>query len=113
MCWLWYLNLILFNLYSKFLNKPSKAAVYNIGGGYENSISLIESIKRIENISNKKMIYSYSDESRIGDHICYYSNLNKLKQDYPDWDISKNLNDIFLDVYKEVKSNLNWWTLYY
>ncbi len=92
---------------SKFLKKPSKAAVYNIGGGYENSISLIESIKKIENISNKKMIYSYSDESRIGDHICYYSNLNKIKQDYPDWDISKNLNDIFLDVYKEVKSNLN------
>ena len=92
---------------SEFIKKPQIASVFNIGGGYKNSISLIESINKIESISNHKMIYSYTEESRIGDHICYYSNLDKIKKAYPDWKISKSLNDIFLDVYNEVFRNLS------
>ena len=84
---------------SKFIKKPKKSAVYNIGGGYDNSISLIESISKIETITGKKMKYKYSDESRIGDHICYYSNLEKIKNDFPEWEITKDIDSIFLDVY--------------
>ena len=90
------------NFINEFINKPQKAAIYNIGGGYLNSISLLESISKIESITNKKMSYKYSDISRIGDHICYYSNLDKMKNDYPNWNITKNLDDIFFDVYKAI-----------
>lgn len=90
----------------EFIKNPKLAAVYNIGGGYENSISLLESINKIESISGKKMIYSYSDDSRIGDHICYYSDLNKIKKDFPNWHITKDLDDIFFDVHREIKSYL-------
>ena len=29
-------------------------------------------------------------ENRIGDHICYYSDLRKMKTHYPDWGITKS-----------------------
>ena len=32
----------------------------------------------------------YVDENRIGDHICYYSDLNKIQSHYPNWKISKS-----------------------
>ena len=86
----------------QFIKNPKKGVVYNIGGGYQNSISIIESIDKIESITNKKMSYKYSDISRIGDHICYYSNLDKIKKDYPDWDLTKTLDDIFFEVYKAI-----------
>ena len=87
------------NFIYQFLKRPKIAAVYNIGGGYDNSISLIESINKIESLTGIKMRYEYSEKERIGDHICYYSNLKKLKNDYPNFVISKNLDDIFEDVY--------------
>ncbi len=87
---------------NEFIKSPKKAAVYNIGGGYKNSISLTESISKIESITNKKMVTNYSEISRIGDHICYYSNLEKIKADYPSWDLTKTLDDIFFDVYKAI-----------
>ncbi len=87
------------NFINEFINNPKEAAIYNIGGGYLNSISLIESIKKIESITQKKMIYKYSDTARIGDHICYYSNLEKIKKDFPNWSITKNLETIFMEVF--------------
>jgi len=85
---------------NEFINKPKQAAVYNIGGGFQNSISLIESIRKIESITKQKMIFKYSDKARIGDHICYYSDLEKIKKDYPNWELTKNLDDIFFEVFK-------------
>ncbi len=34
------------------------------------------------------MNYTYSDKNREGDHICYYSDLQKMKTHYPKWDIT-------------------------
>ena len=83
----------------QFLQRPKIAAVYNIGGGFDNSISLIESINKIESLTGIKMQYEYNEKERIGDHICYYSNLKKVKEDYPNFKISKSLDNIFEDVY--------------
>ena len=87
------------NFIYEFFKSPKISSVYNIGGGFDNSISLIESIKKIEDISGKKMFYEYSDISRKGDHICYYSDLTKIKKDYPNWLITNDLDMIFEDVY--------------
>ena len=51
------------------------------------------------------MITEYVDSPRLGDHICYYSNLNKIKEDFPKWKITKNIDYIFEDVYKTLKNN--------
>ena len=68
-----------------FANSPRSAEVYNIGGGKENSISILESFNLIESISGKKSKFVYLDENREGDHICYYSDLSKIKDHYPTW----------------------------
>ena len=93
------------NFINEFIKRPKVAAVYNLGGGFENSISLLESIKKIESITGIKMITEYDDKSRLGDHICYYSNLTKIKKDFPNWKITKNIDDIFEDVFITFKNN--------
>lgn len=82
-----------------FIQNPKIAAVYNIGGGRENSISILEAFKLIESISGKPMKYTYLDENRIGDHICYISDLHKIKSDYPSWNITKDLKTTFQEIH--------------
>lgn len=83
-----------------FIEAPRVAEVYNIGGGKDNSISILEAFALIERISGKKMLYTYSDQSRIGDHICYYSDLSKMKSHYSGWDITKDLATTFQEIYE-------------
>ncbi len=82
-----------------YLEAPRVGEIYNIGGGKENACSILEAFKIIENISNKKMNYTYDEQHRKGDHICYYSNLSKIKQHYPSWAITKPLTTIFEEIY--------------
>lgn len=84
----------------EFIQSPRAGEVYNIGGGKENSCSIIEAFKLIGKISGKEMVYNYLDENRNGDHICYYSDLTKLRSHYPGWRITKNLEQIFVDIYE-------------
>jgi CDP-paratose 2-epimerase len=84
-----------------FIANPRIAEVYNIGGGKDNSCSILEAFNLTEQITGKKMIYEYVDENRIGDHICYYSDLSKMKEHYPKFGITKNLNYIIENIYKK------------
>jgi CDP-paratose 2-epimerase len=84
-----------------FIANPRIAEVYNIGGGYENSCSILEAFDLTEQITGKKMIYEYVDENRIGDHICYYSDLTKMKEHYPKFGITKNLSYIIENIFKK------------
>lgn len=81
-----------------FFENPRSGVVYNIGGGRENSTSILEAFQRIESISGNKMKYQYSNQNRKGDHICYISNLAKIKSDYPQWGITKNLQVVFEEI---------------
>lgn len=67
----------------EFIKAPRVAEVYNIGGGKNNTCSIWEAFEMIEKLSGKKMLYDYTDENRIGDHICYYSDLSKMRAHYP------------------------------
>jgi CDP-paratose 2-epimerase len=83
-----------------FLQKPRIAEVYNIGGGRENSISILEAFKLVESISRKPMKYRYSEQNRIGDHVCYISDQRKMKEHFPQWQITKNLETTFREIYE-------------
>ena len=85
-----------------FIANPRIAEVYNIGGGYENSCSILEAFNLTEQVTGKKMIYEYVDENRIGDHICYYSDLTKIKEHYPKFGITKNLSYIIENINKKI-----------
>jgi CDP-paratose 2-epimerase len=74
-----------------FINSPRMGEVYNIGGGKANSCSILEAFEICENFSGRKQKYEYLDDHRIGDHICYYSDLTKIKEHYPRFEIENNL----------------------
>jgi len=83
---------------AEFIASPRCGEVYNIGGGRENSCSILEAFAMIEGISGKKMIYEYTDSNRAGDHICYISDLRKMTAHYPRWGITKSLAVIFAEI---------------
>jgi len=82
-----------------FIDNPRIAEVYNIGGGRENSISILEAFELIASISGKAMRYQYDESNRSGDHMCYISNLSKMKAHYPGWSITKDLPTTFREIH--------------
>ena len=86
-----------------FINKPRIGEVYNIGGGYKNSISILEAFDLVQKISGIKMKYRITKKNRIGDHICYYSDLTKIKSHYPKWSIKINLEKIIKEIINKYK----------
>lgn len=81
-----------------FIEKPRIGEIYNLGGGLENSCSILEAFKRVEDLTGKKMKWEYVDQNRQGDHICYISDLRKIKEHYPEWNLTKSLDDIFSEI---------------
>ena len=78
----------------EFATNPRPGEVYNLGGGRENSISMLEAIAKIEQITGKQLNWKYADQNRIGDHICYISNLAKFRSHYPNWSITVGVEAI-------------------
>jgi CDP-paratose 2-epimerase len=84
----------LVNLFWEFHQKPKNGEVYNVGGGRNNSTSILEAIDTINKINNSNWSnYTISEDNRIGDHIWYISDLKKFKNDYPGWDITISLEE--------------------
>jgi len=77
-----------------FCERPVPAAVYNLGGGRGNSISVLEAIERLEELLGRRLEREYVEEPRRGDHICYISDLSRLRSDFPDWEITISLDEI-------------------
>lgn len=82
----------------EFIKAPRVAEVYNLGGGKGNTCSIREAFEMVKSITGNQMKYTYSDKSREGDHICYYSDLRKMKSHYPNWDITKSLPATFEEI---------------
>jgi len=80
--------------FEEFAHNPRSGEVYNLGGGRANSVSVLEAISRIETLTGRKINWTYSEQARKGDHICYISNLTKLNSHYPSWSVTRDLNAI-------------------
>ena len=81
-----------------FIKNPRSGEVYNIGGGKKNSCSILEAFEICKDISGKKQEFEYIDQNRVGDHICYYSDLSKIKEHYPTFKIRKNLYETIKEI---------------
>ena len=81
-----------------FIASPRAGEVYNIGGGKANSTSILEAFKITEKITGRAQKFTYVDEARLGDHICYYSDLRKMRSHYPSWDITKSLEQTIREI---------------
>ena len=86
------------NFMLEFWKTPRVAEVYNLGGGKGNACSILEAFQLAEHKTGQQMVWRYVDENRIGDHICYYSDLRKMKSHYPSWNVTRNLDDIFEEI---------------
>ena len=82
----------------EFVAAPRVAEVYNLGGGRRNSCSIQEAFARVEALTGRPMQWRYVEKNREGDHICYISNLQKIRAHYPAWDVTKSLDDIFAEI---------------
>jgi CDP-paratose 2-epimerase len=80
--------------FDAFASAPRPGEVYNLGGGRENSASILESFAFLEERIGRPVRFKYSDQNRVGDHICYISDLTKLQTHYPLWRITRSLPSI-------------------
>lgn len=90
------------NAFWHFYQSPQPGEVYNLGGGKQNAASLMECVDMIEKVAGSKPELTYSDTNRVGDHICYYSDLKKLNEHFPDWKLTRNLEAIVEEIVQAV-----------
>jgi CDP-paratose 2-epimerase len=74
--------------------------VYNLGGGRHSNGSMLEAIALCEDISGKRLQWTYSEKNRIGDHIWYVSDVGKFQRDYPHWAWKYDMRALLLDIYE-------------
>lgn len=80
-----------------FAADPRIAAVYNLGGGRANSISVIEALERFGSAFGVPARTAYVDTPRGGDHLCYISDTRRFRADYPAWRVTVGLDAIIED----------------
>ncbi|PZR76881.1 MAG: NAD-dependent epimerase [Chthoniobacterales bacterium] len=86
------------NFMFEFYQAPRVAEVYNLGGGKANACSILEAFEITERFTGKPQTYTYCEQNRIGDHICYYSDLRKMRDHYPGWDITRSLEQTIEEI---------------
>src|SRR3989339_2165815 len=74
-----------------FAQNPKQGAVYNLGGGRQNAISMMETIGMLDKDFGLKLNWTYNEQNRKGDHTCYFTDMGKFMRDYPSWNITKGL----------------------
>ena len=82
----------------RFYEAPRPGEVYNLGGGRGNSCSILEAADLVAELGGGRLKTEYVDVPRRGDHICYISDLGKLKQHYPGWKIEISLREILTEI---------------
>lgn len=98
----------LVNMFWHFYENPGTGEVYNAGGSRYSNCSMIEAIKMCEEITGKKMQWSYNETNRIGDHIWWISDVRKFKNHYPDWDFTYNVKEILVEIYEGLADRLSY-----
>jgi CDP-paratose 2-epimerase len=83
--------------FEAFINNPKVAAVYNIGGGPDRSVSVLEAIDAIFKETGKPAMWEFH-EKRKGDRQWDVHDVSKFRSDYPEWDYKYSLKEIIKDV---------------
>lgn len=86
--------------FDAFIEHPRCGEVYNLGGEKENSASILEVIEILKNDFGLKLQHEYYDQARIGDHMCYYTNMSKFRLHYPSWEKKFDLKMIIQEMIK-------------
>jgi len=79
---------------------PGIGEVYNMGGSRHSNCSMVEAIALCEEISGKKLQWSYEENARSGDHIWWISDVRKFQSHYPGWRYKYDLKALMLDIFR-------------
>lgn len=90
-----------------FHRKPRPAAVYNLGGGRDSNVSMIEAIELCQEIASSELDRSYSPRARTGDHRWWISSLEDFRREHPEWRLTRGIRDILQEIYDH---NVESWT---
>lgn len=91
--------------FAEFVRAPRAGEVYNIGGSRYSNCSMLEAIELCQQISGKKLDWSYEDTNRIGDHIWWISDVRKFQSHYPKWSFRYGLREILEEIYAAVRGS--------
>src|SRR5690606_37913435 len=72
--------------------------VYNLGGTRRNSVSILEAIAKLEELVGRRITWSLAEDARVGDHMCYISDMRKFRAHYPEWELTRGINDILREM---------------
>jgi CDP-paratose 2-epimerase len=86
----------------EFVRAPRSGEVYNIGGSRHSNCSMLEAIELCEEISGRKLVWSYEETNRIGDHIWWISDVGKFQKHYPTWKFRYSLPGILEEIHRAV-----------
>jgi CDP-paratose 2-epimerase len=90
----------------QFAANPRIAEVYNLGGGKDHACSILEAFEIVGSLSGHKQEFKYVDQARMGDHICYYSDLRKMQAHYPNWTLAHSLADTIGEIVGQWRARL-------
>jgi CDP-paratose 2-epimerase len=90
----------LVNAFYLFYQAPRVGEVYNIGGSRFSNCSMLEAIALCEDMAGKKLHWTYTESSRIGDHIWWISDVSKFRRHFPNWHYQYNLRDILAQIFQ-------------
>jgi CDP-paratose 2-epimerase len=85
--------------FAAFHAAPRPGAVYNLGGGRDSSVSMLEAIELCQQIAGRPLEYTISDQARIGDHRWWISDLDGFRADHPDWRLTFGIEDVLRDIH--------------
>jgi len=85
--------------FAEFIRAPRAGEVYNIGGSRYCNCSILEAIDLCEQISGRRLKWSYEEKNRIGDHIWWISDIRKFQEHYPRWEFRYGLLEILNEIY--------------
>lgn len=90
----------LVNAFYHFYKNPKQGEVYNMGGSRHSNCSVQEAIVMCQELAGRKLKYSYSEDSRSGDHIWYISDVRKFQSHYPEWKYKYDMRGILEDIFE-------------
>jgi len=93
--------------FEAFSRSPRIAAVYNLGGGRETNVSMLEAIAKCGEIAGRPLTYTLTDRPRPGDHRWYISDFSDFKRDYPDFSVEYDTDAILREIHD---ANVERWT---
>ena len=92
----------LVNAFWEFFKAPRSGEVYNMGGGRHSCCSMQQAIAACEQISGRKLDWTYVEDNRIGDHIWWISGTQKFQGHYPNWNYRYDLNAILREIHAAI-----------